>query len=337
MSGGLQSSVRGHLCSESQDPLNKSASPLALSPKVPATRNFRQRWCPSRWLAFPPIRPRVSRGRSPYEKAAGYSSRQARVALNTIKVLDEVPALYQARPSHDFIEPPDTRVRRTPPTTWQWAHERMFCRDKADWLLVGAFDRTAGKIASVREDLLRVEYRWLTAPAEVDDNLSSQLVNCWWEVSSAGGAVGFPFLPVDQADVAAALDHLVQSLDPASRTLLVAMHGNALLGWLVLECNPSRLTAHWARVLRVQTTLAARASGVGRALMSEVARIARDDLGLEQLHIEVRGGKGLEAFYAACGWQEIGRWPKALRFSPEDNRDEVLMLLTLHPGEQRPR
>jgi hypothetical protein len=40
------------------------------------------------------------------EEAAGYSSCQARVALNAIEVLDEVPALYQAGPggSHVRVE-----------------------------------------------------------------------------------------------------------------------------------------------------------------------------------------------------------------------------------------
>jgi GNAT superfamily N-acetyltransferase len=184
----------------------------------------------------------------------------------------------------------------------------------------------------VKEDLPSVEYRWLSAPSQVDDNLSAQLVDCWWKVSNAGGAVGFPFLPVDVADVSAALDELVQSLDPTGRSLLVAVDNDMLLGWLVLERNPSRLRSHWARVLRVQTSLAARGLGMGRALMSEVARIAREDLRLEQLHIEVRGGQGLEAFYQACGWQEVGRWPGALRLGPDDDRDEILMVLALHPG-----
>ena len=174
-----------------------------------------------------------------------------------------------------------------------------------------------------------MEFRWLSAPSQVDENLSAQLVDCWWRVSNAGGAVGFLFLPVDVADISVALDQLVQSLDPASRMLLVAVHNDVLLGWLVLERNLSVLTAHWARVLRVQTTLTARGSGVGRALMSEVARSAQVDLGLEQLHIEVRGGQGLEAFYETCGWQEVGRWPLALRLGPDDDRDEILMLLRL--------
>ncbi len=62
--------------------------------------------------------------------------------------------------------------------------------------------------------------------------------------------------------------------------------------------------------------------------MVEVARAAREDFGLEQLHLELRAGLGLEGFYQSLGWQEIGRWPSALRLR-EGDRDEVLMFLPL--------
>lgn len=180
-----------------------------------------------------------------------------------------------------------------------------------------------------------VSYRWLTGSSQVDEELANQLTTCWREVSNAGGAVGFPFLPVERAEVAVAVQRLVESLDPTVRTVLVAVSDEVLLGWGLLERNRNKVTAHWARVLRLQTALAARGLGIGRALLSEIARAARDDLGLEQLHIEVRGGQGLEAFYESCGWREIGRWPGALRLGPDDDRDEVLLVLPLQDGNQR--
>ncbi|WP_190133188.1 hypothetical protein [Streptomyces mashuensis] len=45
-----------------------------------------------------------------------------------------------------------------------------------------------------------------------------------------------------------------------------------------------------------------------------------------QLHIAVRGGAGLEAFYGRLGWRETGRRPGVLRL-PAGDRDEVLMCL----------
>jgi hypothetical protein len=50
-------------------------------------------------------------------------------------------------------------------------------------------------------------------------------------------------------------------------------------------------------------------------------------MGLEQLHLAVRGGVGLEDFYTPLGWRVTGRWPGKLRLAPDDTRDEVLMIL----------
>lgn len=171
--------------------------------------------------------------------------------------------------------------------------------------------------------------RWLTSPEMVDEPLRSGLVTCWRDVSNAGGAVGFPFLPVNDDDVMPVLDAMIQSLDPVLNRLLVATVGGQLAGWLLLSRSANRLTSHWARVLRVQTALDHRGIGVGSRLMAEVARSARDDLGLEQLRLELRAGLGLESFYQRCGWREVGRWPAALRLDTSDDRDEVLMLLRL--------
>jgi len=120
--------------------------------------------------------------------------------------------------------------------------------------------------------------RWLTAPAMVERELRNELAACWREVSNAGGAVGFPFLPVSDDEVRRALEAMVDSLDPQLNRLLVASIDAAVAGWLLLAGNPGSLTAHWARVLRVQTALEHRGRGVGRILMVEVARAAREDL-----------------------------------------------------------
>ena len=173
-------------------------------------------------------------------------------------------------------------------------------------------------------------FQWLTDPSMVDADTRTQLVACWRSVSNAGGAVGFPFLPVSDQEVLPAVEAMVDILDPRLNRLLVGMVGETLVGWLLLAGNTSRLTAHWATVSRVQTSLAHRGTGVGRALMTEVARAARDDFCLEQLHLQLRDGLGLERFYQGCGWQEIGRWPAALRLHQSDDRAEVLMFLRLH-------
>ena len=174
-----------------------------------------------------------------------------------------------------------------------------------------------------------VRLRWLTTAAHVDQATFDALLACWRDVSNAGGAVGFAQLPVTAEQVRPVLAALVRSLDPATTRLLCASVEGRLAGWLVLAGHSDPVTAHWARVARVQTSLAYRGVGIGAALMAEVARCARADLGLSHLRLELRGGMGLERFYAPLGWREIGRWPEALRVGPDDVRDEVLMHLPL--------
>jgi GNAT superfamily N-acetyltransferase len=163
----------------------------------------------------------------------------------------------------------------------------------------------------------------------VDRITRAQLLTCWCHVSNAGGAVGFPILPVTDEQVMPAIEALIGSLDPTLNRLLLATVDQALAGWLVLVGNADILTAHWARVLRVQTAPELRGTGVGRALMSEVERAVRDDFQLDHLHLELRGGMGLESFYENCGGREIGRWPEALCLGGGELRDEVLMHLPL--------
>ncbi|HEX3824056.1 MAG TPA: GNAT family N-acetyltransferase [Mycobacteriales bacterium] len=174
---------------------------------------------------------------------------------------------------------------------------------------------------------MSLRLQWVADPDSLDDDRLTDLVSCWTRVSNAGGAVGFPFLPVEDAAVVEAAAALRASLD-ASHRLLLALHGADLAGWLTLRLNTSPLTAHWGVVSRVQTDLEFRGLGNGRELMTEAARMA-SSLGLEQLHIAVRSGQGIEGFYANLGWQTVGRWPSALRLGPRDDRDEVFMMLRL--------
>jgi hypothetical protein len=63
--------------------------------------------------------------------------------------------------------------------------------------------------------------------------------------------------------------------------------------------------------------------------MAAVEQAARGFHGIEALRLTCRGGTGVESFYAACGYKEVGRVPGAIRVAPGDDRDDVVMLLTL--------
>ncbi|MFI6056418.1 GNAT family N-acetyltransferase [Streptomyces violascens] len=165
-------------------------------------------------------------------------------------------------------------------------------------------------------------------PHEITGELKQALVDCWTEVSNAGGAAGFPFLPVDAAEVSAALDRIVENLAPVTSRLLIALADGTVAGWLNIRSDPHPLVAHWGTIHHVQTRLGVRGQGIGVALMRRVREVARHEMGLEQLHLAARGGVGLEEFYGRLGWKEIGRWPGALRLAADDDRDEVLMVLS---------
>jgi hypothetical protein len=62
--------------------------------------------------------------------------------------------------------------------------------------------------------------------------------------------------------------------------------------------------------------------------MKQAEAVGRQ-LGWAALHLTVRDGTGVERFYAAHGYREVGRLPGALRIGPGDDRDETHMWLTL--------
>jgi GNAT superfamily N-acetyltransferase len=168
----------------------------------------------------------------------------------------------------------------------------------------------------------------LRHPHEAGPSLQLELTGCWIAVTNSGGAAGFPFPPVDASHVAPAVESLVARLDPYRCQILLARISQDLAGWVVLSRDTSRLIAHWGTVNHLQTQPGYRNQGIASALMHRLRQVARDEMGLEQLHLAARGGTGLEHFYSRLGWRETGRWPGKLRFAPGDTRDEILMVLT---------
>jgi GNAT superfamily N-acetyltransferase len=155
----------------------------------------------------------------------------------------------------------------------------------------------------------------------VDDELRRQLLACWTDVSNAGGSVGF-VPPVTEEGVAPYLDAVIERVHRGRELLAVLRVDGRLAGFAVLSLSVSPLRRHWATVLRVQVRPELQGRGLGRVLMTGVHDIARAR-GLEFLHLTVRGGTGLEAFYVDIGYREFGRMPSAIRVAPGDDRDEL--------------
>ena len=173
------------------------------------------------------------------------------------------------------------------------------------------------------DDLLRVHE--FARPGEIGAGLREDLTDCWVAVSNAGGAVGF-LPPADSTQVSPAVATMIAGLDPRCSRLLAASAGDVLAGWLNIRRDLSPLVAHWGSVNYVQVRPAFQSRGIGTALMTRARQAARE-MGLEQLHLALRGGTGLERFYGRLGWQVVGSWPGALRVAPGDDRDEILMIL----------
>jgi GNAT superfamily N-acetyltransferase len=160
--------------------------------------------------------------------------------------------------------------------------------------------------------------------ARVDDALRTAMLRCWVDVSNAGGAVGF-VPPVTPEDVEPALQHLLDGLRTRGDVLVVLTVDGEVAGFAGLVTSAHVLKKHWATVLRVQVHPAHQGRGLGRTLMQGVHDAARGH-GWEFLHLTVRGGTGIQAFYAGLGYVEVGRIPEALRLAPGDDRDEISMI-----------
>ena len=161
------------------------------------------------------------------------------------------------------------------------------------------------------------------AVTTVDDALRAELLACWVDVTNAGGAVGF-VPPVTAADVAPVLDRLLDGITSGRDVLCVLTVDGATAGFAALVGSSSPLRRHWGTVLRVQVHPSRQGTGLGRALMEGVHRIAAGR-GWEFVSLPARGGTGVDAFYRGLGYTEAGRLPGAVRVAPGDDRDEILL------------
>lgn len=157
--------------------------------------------------------------------------------------------------------------------------------------------------------------------------LREDVVSLWTAVTNAGGAVGF-VEPVTRDEVVPVADAAFAAVEEGPDRLLAGYENARLVAMLIFVDNRFVLKDHWCTLKRVMVHPDCQGRGYGVALMREAERLARQ-LGWEALHVTVRGGLGLERFYAGLGYKEVGRLPGALRVGPGDDRDEILMWLPL--------
>lgn len=161
----------------------------------------------------------------------------------------------------------------------------------------------------------------------VDPDLRSALLDCWVDVTDAGGAVGF-LPPADRDAVARTLDLALDEVGDDRRLLVVAEDGEGLAGFGFVVPQTGPVVGHRGTVLSLQVHPSRQGRGVGRVLVEGIHDAARG-AGLTQLTLFHREGLGLGAFYTAVGYREVGRWAATLRVADDDWRDDVWMAADL--------
>jgi GNAT superfamily N-acetyltransferase len=162
---------------------------------------------------------------------------------------------------------------------------------------------------------------------DLTDDLRQRIVALWVEVTNAGGAVGF-VAPVTAEQVWPVAEATFAGVAEGVDRLIVGRDGDEVVAVLFVVDNRFALKEHWRVLKRVMVTPKAQGKGYGAALMRTAEAFGRE-LGLAALQVTVRGGAGIESFYARLGYREVGRIPGALRVGPGDDRDEAYMWLDL--------
>ncbi|MBQ0828827.1 GNAT family N-acetyltransferase [Streptomyces tagetis] len=159
--------------------------------------------------------------------------------------------------------------------------------------------------------------------------LRDGVLDLWTDVSNAGGSVGF-VPPVVREEIRPELvRHLVAMAEGRTRLLVGHDAEGRVAATAFLALNTHRLMIHWLWLSTVMVHPRHQGLGYGRDLMAAAADAARTCEGVEAIRLTCRGGLGLERFYASCGYKEVGRVPGAIRVAPGDDRDDIVMLLTL--------
>jgi len=163
----------------------------------------------------------------------------------------------------------------------------------------------------------------------IDDEVRDGIGALWTDVSNAGGAVGF-VPPVTAEDIRPDLERSLAEVAAGRRRLVLGRDEDGrIAATAFLTYNSHRLMAHWIWLYTVMVHPRHQGKGYGRTLMASVEQAARTLHGIEAVRLTCRGGTGVEYFYAGCGYKEVGRVPNAIRVAPGDDRDDIVMLLTL--------
>ncbi|MFF0483995.1 GNAT family N-acetyltransferase [Streptomyces sp. NPDC004435] len=170
------------------------------------------------------------------------------------------------------------------------------------------------------------------ADPAVDQALTDGILALWTDVSNAGGAVGF-VPPVTSEEIRPSLiQHFANMAKGTQRLVVGRGEDGEVAATAFISFNSHRLMTHWVWLYTVMVHPRHQGKGYGRDLMAAVEHTARTAPGfeaIEAIRLGVRGGTGVDGFYAKAGYQEVGRVPGAIRVAPGDDRDDITMVLPL--------
>ncbi len=118
-----------------------------------------------------------------------------------------------------------------------------------------------------------------------------------------GASIGW----VDPPGAAEATAYWRGALKPDTYLLLADLDGR-VVGTVQLVPATRANSLHRAEVNKLLVHPAYHRRGIGRALLSEVERLAVD-LGRTMLYLDTREGDPSNHLYLACGWTEAGKIP----------------------------
>jgi ribosomal protein S18 acetylase RimI-like enzyme len=130
-----------------------------------------------------------------------------------------------------------------------------------------------------------------------------------------------------QTNVEAARQRLLAS-DPASNFVVGSFEQGRLTGSAGFFRRPKNKECHKGHVWGVYVSPDQRGKGVGKALMLEIIRRARQIDGIEQITLVASAKLPAQKLYESVGFKGYGIEPHSLKIG-DDYIDDVLMILRL--------
>jgi GNAT superfamily N-acetyltransferase len=159
-----------------------------------------------------------------------------------------------------------------------------------------------------------------------DSAFGVALVTLWQRAAESGAPVGFA-APVVRSEIAARAAALVDEVRTGRLIGVAANRARRLVGAAFLR--PGRGSqSHTGRLELVLVEQRWIRIGLGSRLVSDLLARATE-LGLERLDVALPAGSGLEVFFGTFGFTEWGRRPGWIRGADMDDRDEIVMGVTL--------